>query len=854
VTLRPEDRDFLRFRDEGSTEALGRVFDALAPRLLLLAAHVSRDAAQAEDLVQTTFLHAVRDAQRYDGRRPVQAWLAGILRHRALELARRGALHRSVPLDGRDLFAGDPAELAADREGFEEIVRAVEGLETPYREVLILRVVHGLAPIEIAHALGRPPGTVRMQCQRGLERLRRLLPRSVLVAALALEPERGLASIRAALLTSAEHASTAAPALAAPLIGGLVTMKTLAVAAGSVLALVLLVVVIRSTGPDRVPPLAVAAPPGATPEFRERGDEAALDLPSSRAQRSEPTAGAAPAPQAPPARAQLSVVARFEDGEPAPGVALLLRPADGARPGRELTTDARGRAVYTDLAPEPHVVLVDRLEQELAVDPRARDTLEILLPRGLDLRGLVIDLEGRGVPDAQVLGFHPSRPDRQLATRRTDAEGRFVLTDWNPAIALQARARGFQPSRLTRPRGDGAELVLRLGARGHRLRGRVLDASGEPAAGAWIGIAVDEDARESLAGSTAVPGARAGKNLDREGFFLRADEHGAFASDEVPGGHALVLARPSAADAPEVGWETLWIQDDEHEVTVRLRPGAEVRGVVHDLEARPRAGLWVEAEWEGTPALGQLEDDLGALICDRTATTGPDGAFALEGLLPGDYDLRVVGPRGELARDERVLPETGTTRWDPVIAAGVSIRVRVLDPDGRPVAGWTAAASDREGSGGRGELLGERTDGEGRAELRDLDPRRAWQIGLYPAASADALPHRIPAATRGWVRPGPEELVVRLTPEESPTGSVRGRWTDRTGAPRSEAVLELEREGWKEPARATTGGDGSFAFTLLPAGRYTVQAADRRYPRSQLAELDLGAGAQVDLGSLAQVE
>ena len=59
MTARSEDTDFLRFRDRGSSTAQARVFDRLAPRLLLLAAHLCEDASQAEDLVQTTFLQAM---------------------------------------------------------------------------------------------------------------------------------------------------------------------------------------------------------------------------------------------------------------------------------------------------------------------------------------------------------------------------------------------------------------------------------------------------------------------------------------------------------------------------------------------------------------------------------------------------------------------------------------------------------------------------------------------------------------------------------------------------------------------------------------------------------------------------
>ena len=235
MTARIDDTDFLRFRDEGSSEALARVFDRLAPRLLILAAHLTRDAGQAEDLVQTTFLHAMRDAQRYDGKRPVASWLGGILNHRALDLRRRSGLRHTEPLPEAQTMDIEPAELAADGELLEAISRAIEGIESPYREVLALRVVHGLRPTTIAHTLGRAPGTVRMQLKRGLERLRESMPeRSSLLGVLFLEPIRGLEAVKDVVLAEAGAAAGAASASSAftaikGLLGGLAMSKALIV-------------------------------------------------------------------------------------------------------------------------------------------------------------------------------------------------------------------------------------------------------------------------------------------------------------------------------------------------------------------------------------------------------------------------------------------------------------------------------------------------------------------------------------------------------------------------------------------------------------------------------------------------
>jgi RNA polymerase sigma-70 factor (ECF subfamily) len=166
------DRDFATWCRTRDPEALGRVFDATAGKLLLVAMHLLRDAAAAEDALQATFLAAMRSAAHYDPARPVLPWLTGILARQAA-LARRERAR--VPDPARVAVgapAPDPAEVAAASESAAAIARALDDLPGPYRPVLVLALVHGLRGIEIARALERPPETVRSQLHRGLELLR----------------------------------------------------------------------------------------------------------------------------------------------------------------------------------------------------------------------------------------------------------------------------------------------------------------------------------------------------------------------------------------------------------------------------------------------------------------------------------------------------------------------------------------------------------------------------------------------------------------------------------------------------------------------------------------------------------
>ncbi|QDU85938.1 ECF RNA polymerase sigma factor SigE [Planctomycetes bacterium Pla163] len=209
AAARPRDEDFRAFVEEGDVEALARYFDVAAPRLLLIAAHLAPPGVEAEDLVQQTFYEAL--ASRYEPRNDasVLSWMASILRHRAVDEARRRQRRRETSLqDGHDLPGRepDPVERLADDEAFELVVTAIDGLEPPQREVVSLRLVHGMDPATIAHTLGRKPATVRSQLMRGLERLRDALPAGIATAVFAaVVTDRGLAQVREAVLAEAVH-------------------------------------------------------------------------------------------------------------------------------------------------------------------------------------------------------------------------------------------------------------------------------------------------------------------------------------------------------------------------------------------------------------------------------------------------------------------------------------------------------------------------------------------------------------------------------------------------------------------------------------------------------------------------
>ncbi len=288
---------FATFRATRDPRSLAAIFDATASELLLIAVHLVGDRAEAEDLVQSTFVAMIERADDYDASRPLMPWMVGVLANRAkVVIRRRGRAPSPVLGDAAGPGAStSPVDAAEAQEAAQHIARGLEGLPAHYRQVLLLHLVHGLGGVQIAQALGRPPATVRTQIKRALELLREVLPRALVVPVGLLAVEgRGLAAVRASVLeqatvgTGAVAASGAAASgatLVAATAGGILAMKhvilgVLALAVGVLLWLEIvprpaptptLATVEEATGPTLSAPVAsaVAVPSDQTEARRE---------------------------------------------------------------------------------------------------------------------------------------------------------------------------------------------------------------------------------------------------------------------------------------------------------------------------------------------------------------------------------------------------------------------------------------------------------------------------------------------------------------------------------------------------------------------------------------------------------
>jgi len=160
--------DLARFRagDEDAVRAVYREYSGLVYAVALRALG-SRELA--EEAAQQTFVKAWQAAASFDPARELGPWLATIARRTAIDLHRREARRRAVPLD--EVPAADPAvvtlpvgvERAYDVWAVRE---AIDALPTDEQEVVRLQHVEELSHVEIAERLGVPVGTVKSRSFR----------------------------------------------------------------------------------------------------------------------------------------------------------------------------------------------------------------------------------------------------------------------------------------------------------------------------------------------------------------------------------------------------------------------------------------------------------------------------------------------------------------------------------------------------------------------------------------------------------------------------------------------------------------------------------------------------------------
>ncbi len=144
------------------------------------AMYLTRKPSEAEDLVQETYLRALRFSHRFERGTHLRAWLFQILRNTFLTFYRVRERESPLAEDGvpdwdAPMFHEAPDDDQGALEAHTDLERALRRLPEEFRTVLLLAEVEGMPLEEVAHVMGCPVGTVKSRIFRAKERLRALL-------------------------------------------------------------------------------------------------------------------------------------------------------------------------------------------------------------------------------------------------------------------------------------------------------------------------------------------------------------------------------------------------------------------------------------------------------------------------------------------------------------------------------------------------------------------------------------------------------------------------------------------------------------------------------------------------------
>ena len=142
---------------------------------------LTRNHAEAEDLVQETYVRAIGAMESLRSGSNAKSWLFTILRNIWLNQLRRQRTARIVEIDEEENetnsaeTANDPYSLYVSKWELEQVRDAIQQLPTDFCQIILLREFEEFSYQEIAKILACPLGTVMSRLARARAKLRTLL-------------------------------------------------------------------------------------------------------------------------------------------------------------------------------------------------------------------------------------------------------------------------------------------------------------------------------------------------------------------------------------------------------------------------------------------------------------------------------------------------------------------------------------------------------------------------------------------------------------------------------------------------------------------------------------------------------
>ncbi len=522
-----------------------------------------------------------------------------------------------------------------------------------------------------------------------------------------------------------------------------------------------------------------------------------------------------------------------------------------------LDAQADGQAIPLNQAVTFQVRLADGREFDASLVPTGSSDVTIKLPTLRDggpkgpeqvapdeLAGVVVDVQGRPIEGVLAHPYHWVPNFKAF----TDKEGRFrVKLPEQGKIEIRLTKEGYEPREFLGQQTGQAGWVVVMGNKTY-FEGRVLGPNGKPVADAPI--RADSGQKRMWGGGIMTQCWTEGKS-GKDGRYWLYVEPGMYEFEiRVPG---VGVARPP---------KQAIASDESRSFDIALSAGVNFEAHVVDAhDGKPVAGF-VLKDWQNPSVAGKSDEK---------------GVLRIPDMMPGPFSFDMIQADGyarwwsDACRSEwgrfHKADRFGFQRnldgldfemnpgMPPVtihVEKAATIRGRVLDPSGRPVAGATVAPA-LTGSGN--SLTGDtrfsvETDANGAFTMQlpasgaiaynliahdgKFQQWRTWANGILP-----------PFRTK------PGQVMENVTISLTRPATVRGKVVDNAGKPvagrevRASAADKQENR-YYDPT-TTTRADGTFELRYIRRGKQYIQvapfflyAADA--PNASTRTLTLGEG------------
>ncbi len=135
-----------------------------------------RNAHEAEDVTQETFIRALGAKEKFSGGSSLYTWLCTIAKNLLIDRAKKHSRNvGSEPLEELPDSSPSIEERAADRDTAMTVMRALHSIDEPYKEVFSLRVFGQLDFANIGSLFGRTDSWARVTYYRAKEKIKDIM-------------------------------------------------------------------------------------------------------------------------------------------------------------------------------------------------------------------------------------------------------------------------------------------------------------------------------------------------------------------------------------------------------------------------------------------------------------------------------------------------------------------------------------------------------------------------------------------------------------------------------------------------------------------------------------------------------